>query len=187
LKLRAEPYTIELRQDEKKSEHDLRRKINIELCNGIFFNASIVENKTLVEYDSIILYEKDNAMLFIEYKDSVSSYKNLKAHDTQRKKDLARNIARAFGYKNYDFVLVVKGLEIKEEKIKGKTTVISLDELDNYMLKLDSFESALEELDYVKWLLSKYDREENQVEYDKKLAIEELKILRDKIEQVNKK
>jgi len=186
VKLRAEPYTIELRQDEKKSEQDLRRELNLDFCNGIFFNASIVENKTLAEYDSIILYEKDNAMLFIEYKDSISSYKNLKAHDTQRKNDLARNIARAFGYKNYDFVLVVKGLENKEEKIKGKTTVISLDELDNYMLKLDSLESTHVELDYIKGLLNKYNREENIVDFKKEQVLKELKDLHNMIEQVNK-
>lgn len=74
--------------------------------------------------------------------------------------------------------------DIKDsEKKKGKANVISLDEIINYA---PEFESTLDELDYVEKLLEKYNRSENPVEFSREIVLKELKILRDKIEQVNK-
>jgi len=186
LKLRAEPYTLELRHDFKDTEQKLRRKLNLEWCDGALFNVIAIENTPLCEYDTILWNEKEKAILFIEYKDSIPGYKNLKAHDSQQKKDHALNIARAFGFQKYNFIIVVNGLEPNAEKVKGKAMAISLDELNNYLSEKESFESTLVELDYIDWLLSKYDRKENPVDFQKELALKELKTLRDMIEQVNK-
>ncbi len=58
--------------------------------------------------------------------------------------------------------------------------------LGEYVLKPESFKSTLIELEYAEWLLKKYIREENIVELKKEQVLNELKILRDMIEQVNK-
>ncbi len=54
-----------------------------------------------------------------------------------------------------------------------------------YTLELPEFESTLDELDYVEKLLEKYNRSENPVEFSREIVLNELKIMRDKIEQVN--
>jgi len=151
LKLRAEPYTLELRHDLKDSEQSLRGKLNLEWCDGILFNVTAKENIDKAEYDVIQWNEQDKSILFIEYKNSVQAYKNLKAHEAQQNKD--------FAY------------------------VISLDEITNYAFE---FESTLEELNYIDKLLEKYNRSENPVEFSREIVLNELKKLRDKIEQVNK-
>jgi hypothetical protein len=132
-----------------------------------------------VEFDAILW--NDEAMLFIEYKDSLSAYKNLQAKRAQQIKSTARNIARAFGFQKYSFIIVVKDIEQRIEK--GTAAVIPLDELINHE---PEFESTIEELDYVNWLLNKYESRENLVKFDKELILKELIILRNKIEQVNK-
>ena len=154
MKLRAEPYTLEMRHDFKESEKDLRSNLNLDWCDAILFNVTL-------------------------------SYNNLKEWDAQQKYDLARNIARAFGFAKYNFVIVVNGFEPKSEKCKGKVAVISIDRLRDYVLMPDSFKSTLVELDYAEWLLSKYDREENAIEFKKEQVLKELKDLRDKIKQEN--
>ncbi len=102
-------------------------------------------------------------------------------HETDQKKDYALNIARALGFQKYNFIVVINGLEGKVEKVKGKTNVISLDALKNYLFENDSFESTLVELNIVNNLLNKYGRQDNQDE-----LIKDLKDLKYKIEQVNK-
>ncbi|CAG1004080.1 hypothetical protein METP3_03573 [Methanosarcinales archaeon] len=183
MKLRAEPYTLELRHDMKDSEQSLRGRLNLKWCDGVLFNVIAKENSDKAEYDVIQWNEQDKSILFIEYKNSVQAYKNLKAHEAQQNKDYARNIARAFCFLKYDFIIVVRSLEQNFEKVKGKGNVISLDELTNY---LPEFESTLEELDYTDKLLDKYNRLENPVEFRRETVLKEMKILRDKIEQVNK-
>ena len=186
MKLIAEPYTLELRHDIKVTEQDLRRNLNLDWCDGLLFNVTVIENKPLAEYDVILWDEKEKMILFIEYKDSINAYQNLKEYETNQKKDYALNISRAFGFLKYDFIVVVKGLEEGIKKSKGKAKVIALTEFNDYLLKMDSFESTLLELDYVKWLLNKYDRKENIVDLKKEQIIKELTNLKSMIEQVNK-
>ena len=177
MKLISEPYTLELRHDVKDSEKNFRRNLNLEWCDGILFNVTAVKNIPLAEYDVIQWNELEKQILFIEYKNSHKAYKNLKAHEATQKKDYALNIARAFGFLEYTFIIVVKDIEQNAEKVKGKADVISLDELTDYSAK---FESTLEELHIVNNLLSKYEQQENQGE-----LIKRLKDLKNKIEQVN--
>lgn len=166
----------------KDSEQSLRDKLNLEWCDGVLFNVIAKENTDKAEYDVIQWNEQDKSILFIEYKNSVQAYKNLKAHEAQQNKDYARNIARAFCFLKYEFIIVVRGLELNSEKVKGKVNVISLDKLTNY---LPEFESTLEELDYIDTLLEKYNRSENPVD-NRETVLKELNKLRNKIEQVNK-
>ena len=187
MKLIAEPFTLELRHDIKDSELSLRKNLNLEWCDGVLFNVTAIKNKPLVEYDVIIWNEQEKSILFIEYKNTPKAYKNFKEHDANQKKDIALNIARAFGFLKFDFIVVVNDLEENADKVKGKAKVISYKELNNYLHESNSFESTLVELDYVNSLLRKYDGQENRVELEKELALKELKILKDKIEQVNRK
>ena len=180
MELKAEPYTLKLRPDIQKSEYALRSNLNLKWCGGVLFNALAFKNMAnKVEFDAILW--NDEAMLFIEYKDSPIVYKNLEAKRAQQIKGIARNIARAFGFRKYNFIIVVNGIEQRTEK--GTAAVIPLDELAGYT---PEFESALEEFDYICWLLSKYDRKDNPVELDRDLVLKELKTLRDKIDQINK-
>jgi hypothetical protein len=180
MELKAEPYTLKLRPDVQSSEQAMRSNLNLHWCSGVLFNVLAFKNMAnKVEFDAILW--SNEAMLFIEYKDSTTMYKNLEAKRAQQIKGIARNIARAFGFQRYNFIIVVNGIEQRTEK--GTSIVIPLNELTNYTLE---FESAIEELDYVDWLLSKYDRKDNPVEVTRELILKELKTLRDKIEQVNK-
>ncbi len=186
MKLIAGPYTLEMRHDFKDSEKDLRRNLNLDWCDAVLFNVTAIENKQLKEYDAVLWNEKEKAILFVEYKNTLSSYNDLKEWDAQQKYDYSRNIARAFGFAKYDFVIAVNSFEPKSEKRKGKVAVISIDELREYVLKPESFKYTRVELDYIEGLLSKYNREENTVEFNKEQVLKELKDLRDMIEQVNK-
>lgn len=182
MELRAEPYTLRLRPDIQDSEQPLRSHLNMNQCNGVLFNVLAFKNMAnKVEYDAVLW--KDDSILFIEYKNSLNMYKNLQAKNVQKKKGYARNVAKAFGFRTYDFIIVVHGLERGAEKEKGNALVISLEELSSYTPK---GESTIEELDYIEKLLGKYERQENPVEFTRDLALKELKILRDLIEQGNR-
>jgi hypothetical protein len=187
MKLIAEPFTLELRHDIKDSELILRKNLNLEWCDGLLFNVTAIKNIPLVEYDVIIWNEKEKSILFIEYKNTPKAYKNLKEKEANQKKDIAQNIARAFGFQKFNFIVVVNDLEEKAQKPKGKAKVISYKELNNYLHESNSFESAFVELDYMDRLLRKYERQENQVELEKELVLKDLEKLRTKIEQVNTK
>ncbi len=180
MEFKAEPYTLRLRPDVQRSELALRSNLNLKWCGGVLFNVNAFKNMAnKVEFDAILW--NDEVMLFIEYKDSLSAYKNLQAKRAQQIKSTARNIARAFGFQKYSFIIVVKDIEQRIEK--STAAVIPLDELINHE---PEFESTIEELDYVNWLLNKYESRENLVKFDKELILKELIILRNKIEQVNK-
>ncbi len=180
MEFKAEPYILKLRPDVQRSELALRSNLNLKWCGGVLFNVNAFKNMAnKVEFDAILW--NDEAMLFIEYKDSLSAYKNLQAKRAQQIKSTTRNIARAFGFQKYSFIIVVK--DIKHRIEKGTAAVIPLDELINHE---PAFESTIEELDYVNWLLNKYESRENPVKFDKELILKELIILRNKIEQVNK-
>ncbi|MCX9014915.1 MAG: hypothetical protein OIN89_09010 [Candidatus Methanoperedens sp.] len=107
-------------------------------------------------------------------------YKSMQGKNAQQKKSYAKNVARAFGFRNYNFIIVVNGLEERAEK--GTSDVIPLEEMAGFVPK---FDSTIEELDYVNKLLGKYDREDNPIKPERELLIKELGILRDKIGQVN--
>jgi hypothetical protein len=179
MELRAEPYTLRMRPDIQESEQPLRSHLNIKWCSGVLFNVLAFKNMANnVEYDAVLW--NDEEILFIEYKNSISMYKSMQGKNAQQKKSYAKNVARAFGFRNYNFIIVVNGLEERAEK--GTSDVIPLEEMAGFVPK---FDSTIEELDYVNKLLGKYDREDNPIKPERELLIKELGILRDKIGQVN--
>ena len=179
MELRAEPYTLRMRPDIQESEQPLRSHLDIKWCNGVLFNVLAFKNMANnVEYDAVLW--NDEGILFIEYKNSMSMYKSMQGKTAQQKKGYAKNVARVFGFSNYNFIIVVNGIEEIGEK--GTARVFPLEDMAGFV---PQFESTIEELDYVNKLLGKYDRKENQVAFSNELAIKELRILKDKIEQVN--
>jgi hypothetical protein len=106
----------------------------------------------IVEYDAI-LWNEDSAM-FIEYKDSVSAYKDLSSRRIQQMSSFAKTIARGLGYRRFTFVVVVKGLE--EATAKGGIEVLPLHLLGNYQ---PNFASTINELDYLEKMIAKFYRE----------------------------
>jgi hypothetical protein len=66
----------------------------------------------------------------------------------------AKNIARGLGYKNFVFIVVVKGLE--EATNKGGVEVMPLFSLGNYQ---PAFASTITELEYLNKMIGKYSRE----------------------------
>lgn len=180
MELRAEPYTLRMRPDIQESEQPLRSHLNIKWCNGVLFNVLAFKNMANnVEYDAVIW--NDEGILFIEYKNSLSMYKYMQGKTAQQKKGYAKNVARAFGFSHYKFIIVVNGLEERAEK--GTSEVIPLEEMSDFV---PAFDSAIEELDYVNKLFSKYNREDNPIEPERELITKELAVLKDKIEQVNR-
>ncbi len=173
MELKAEPYTLRMRPDIQASEQPLRNSLRLDWCNGVLFNVLAFKNMAnKVEYDAVLW--NDEAILFIEYKNSMSMYKNMQAKMANKKKGYARNIARAFGFLRYNFIIVVNGIKHKAEK--GTAMVIPLAELRDFN---PEFESSIEELDYLDKLLNKY---EHSHELKREVVLKELRILRDKIE-----
>ena len=100
MELKAEPYTLKLRPDVQRSELSLRSNLNLQWCGGVLFNVLAFKNMAnKVEFDAVLW--NNEAILFIEYKDSPSVYKNLEAKRAQQIKGISRNIARAFGFTKY--------------------------------------------------------------------------------------
>jgi len=56
------------------------------MVRWVLFNVTVKENIDIAEYDVIQWNEQDKSILFIEYKNSVQAYKNLKAHEAQQNK-----------------------------------------------------------------------------------------------------
>lgn len=175
MELRAEPYTLRTRPDIQACEQALRSNLNLGWCNGILFNVlAFKKMANKVEYDAILW--NDEVMLFIEYKNSMSMYKSMQASIAKKKKGYAKNIARAFGFLRYNFIIVVNGIEQRAEK--GTAMVIPLAELKQFN---PEFEFSIEELDYLDKLLNKYEHSQPTRE----VVLKELRTLRDKI-QVNR-
>ena len=115
----------------------------------------------MVEYDALLW--SDDSIMFVEYKDSVAAYKDLSSRRVQQMNSLAKNISRGLGYRNFTFIVVVKGLE--EETNKGGVQVLPLFELGDYQ---PIFVSSVTELEYLNKLIAKYSRE-GEVEFVKEL------------------
>jgi hypothetical protein len=102
MEFKAEPYTL---------------RLNFSWCNSALFNVEAIDNRaTIAEYDAILWNEMEKAILFIEYKDSPSAKKNMKGYRAQQIKAISRNIARAFGFRWYNFIIVVNSMELSKEK-----------------------------------------------------------------------
>ncbi len=164
IELSSEPYVLKPRVA-PLTETDFRLHLNINWCRGVLFNVVALKNAVaVVEYDALLW--SDEAMMFVEYKDSVAAYKDLSSRRVQQMNSFARNIARGLGYKNFTFVVVVKGLE--ETTNKGGVEVMPLYELGNYQ---PLFASTLTEMEYLNKMIAKYTREgeENVVKELEKL------------------
>jgi hypothetical protein len=197
MEFKAEPYTLRLSPNYPETEKDFRENLNLSWCNSALFNVEAIDNRApLGEYDAILWNEEEKAILFIEYKNSSSANKNLKEHRAQQIKASSRNIARAFGFRWYNFIIVVKSNELSKDK-KGDAAVILLDELQNYSLNFErdnpvytngekeiEFESTLEELALTDRLLKKYENTENPI--DVAGVIKDLEKLKMKIDEMNK-
>lgn len=152
IELTSDPYVLKPRTT-ALTEADFRLHLNISWCRGVLFNVVALRNSiAIVEYDAI-LWSEDSVM-FIEYKDSVAAYKNLSSRRIQQMSSFAKNIARGLGYKNYTFVVVVKGLE--ESTNKGGVEVMPLFNLGNYQ---PAFSSTITELEYVNKMIAKFSRD----------------------------
>jgi hypothetical protein len=91
--------------------------------------------------------------MFVEYKDSAAAYKDLSSRRVQQMNSFAKNIARGLGYRNFVFVVAVKGLD--EGTNKGGVEVLPLFELGSYQ---PIFVSSITELEYLNKMIAKYTR-----------------------------
>lgn len=152
IELSSDPYVLKPRIA-PISEADFRLHLNISWCRGVLFNVVALKNSlAIVEYDALLW--SDDAIMFIEYKDSVTAYKGLSSRRVQQMNSFAKNIARGLGYKNYVFVVVVKGLD--EGTNKGGVEVLPLYALGNYQ---PQFSSTIAELEYLDKVIGKYSRD----------------------------
>jgi len=152
IELTSDPYVLKPRAT-PITEADFRVHLNISWCRGVLFNVVALKNSiAIVEYDALLW--SDDALMFIEYKDSIAAYKDLSSRRVQQMNSYAKNIARGLGYKSYNFVVVVKGLE--EGTSKGGVAVLPLYELGSYQ---PIFLSTITELDYLDKMIVKFTRE----------------------------
>ena len=198
MEFKAEPYTLRLSPNSPNTEKAFREKLNVSWCNTVLFNVEAVDNRaTIAEYDAILWNEKEKVILFIEYKDSSSAKKNMTERRAQQIKASSRNIARAFGFRWSNFIIVVNSVELSKDK-KGDATVILRKELKNYLLdtkeganpvykngaKEIEFESTLEELVLTDKFLNKYKTKDNSVEVSD--VLKDLEKLKKKIDEMNR-
>ncbi len=151
IELRSDPYVLKSRTVQE-TELDFRINLNLSWCRGVLFNVVALKNSVaIVEYDAILW--TDEALMFIEYKDSVAAYKNLTTRRIQQIGSFAKNIAAGLGYRAYTFLVVVNGLT--EETARGGAVVIPLFMLGSYE---PTFSSAVTELELIEKLIEKYNR-----------------------------
>jgi hypothetical protein len=152
IELSSEPYVLKPRTT-PSTEADFRLHLNINWCRGVLFNVVALKNSiAIVEYDALLW--SDDSVMFVEYKDSTAAYKDLSSRRVQQMNSFAKNIARGLGYKNYVFLVVVKGLE--EATNKGGVEVLPLYALGSYQ---PSFSSTITELDYLNKMMAKFSRD----------------------------
>ena len=152
IELSSEPYVLKPRTT-PPTEVDFRLHLNINWCRGVLFNVVALKNSiAIVEYDALLW--SDDSVMFVEYKDSAAAFKDLSSRRVQQMNSFAKNIARGLGYKNYVFLVVVKGLE--EATNKGGVEVLPLYALGSYQ---PSFSSTITELDYLNKMMAKFSRE----------------------------
>jgi hypothetical protein len=152
IELSSDPYVLKPRNT-PMTEADFRLHLNISWCRGVLFNVVALKNAiAVVEYDALLW--SDDSIMFVEYKDSVAAYKDLSSRKVQQMNSFAKNIARGLGYKNFTFIVVVKGLE--EETNKGGVEVLPLVELGSFQ---PIFVSSITELEYLNKMIAKYTRE----------------------------
>jgi hypothetical protein len=152
IELSSDPYVLTPRNT-PLTEADFRLHLNISWCRGVLFNVVAMKNSiAVVEYDALLW--SDESVMFVEYKDSVAAYKDLSSRRVQQMNSFAKNIARGLGYKNFTFIVVVKGLE--EGTNKGGVQVMPLFELGSYQ---PIFVSSITEMEYLNKMIAKYTRE----------------------------
>jgi hypothetical protein len=152
IELSSDPYILKPRNT-PLTEADFRIHLNINWCRGVLFNVVAMRKSiAVVEYDAILW--SDDSIMFIEYKDSPAAYKDLSSRRVQQMNSFAKNIARGLGYKSFNFVVVVKGLE--EMTSKGGVLVLPLVELGCYQ---PAFVSSISELEYLDKIIARYTRE----------------------------
>lgn len=152
IELSSDPYVLKPRNT-PLTEADFRLHLNISWCRGVLFNVVAMKNSiAVVEYDALLW--SDESVMFVEYKDSVAAYKDLSSRRVQQMNSFAKNIARGLGYKNFTFIVVVKGLE--EGTNKGGVQVMPLFELGSYQ---PIFVSSITEMEYLNKMIAKYTRE----------------------------
>jgi hypothetical protein len=151
IELRSDPYVLKSRTVQE-TELDFRLNLNLSWCRGVLFNVVALKNSiAIVEYDAILW--TDEALMFIEYKDSVAAYKNLSTRRIQQIGSFAKNITAGLGYKAYTFVVVVN--ELKTPTTRGGAVVIPLYMLGSYE---PAFSSAISELELIDKLVDKYTK-----------------------------
>ncbi|MGD9564966.1 MAG: hypothetical protein AB7V64_02200 [Methanothrix sp.] len=151
IELRSDPYVLKSRTVQD-TELDFRLNLNLSWCRGVLFNVVAQKNSVaIVEYDAILW--TDEALMFIEYKDSVAAYKNLSTRRIQQIGSFAKNITAGLGYKAYTFLVVVNGLT--EQTNRGGAVVIPLFLLGSYE---PVFSSAISELEMIEKLIEKYTK-----------------------------
>ncbi len=173
MELKGGPYCLKVRPDIVGSEEQFRERLNLSNVNGVLFNAGLTINNSSqkIEFDAVLW--KDRNICFMEYKDSLSAHKRMKAKRVQQVSDKSRDIARAFGFLKYDFVVVVNGEPSIDQKSGVK--VISLEDLPYFE---PEYKCAYKEMDNLDSLLSKYSRDQNPVNPEKDKIVSELKNLR---------
>ena len=151
IELSSDPYVLKPRNT-PLTEADFRLHLNISWCRGVLFNVVALKNSiAVVEYDALLW--SDDSIMFVEYKDSAAAYKDLSSRRVQQMNSFAKNIARGLGYKNFVFVVVVKGLD--EGTNKGGVEVLPLFELGSFQ---PIFVSSITELEYLNKMIAKYTR-----------------------------
>ncbi len=152
IELSSDPYVLKPRNT-PLTEADFRLHLNISWCRGVLFNVVAMKNSiAVVEYDALLW--SDDSVMFVEYKDSAAAYKDLSSRRVQQMNSFAKNISRGLGYRNFTFIIVVKGLE--EGTNKGGVEVLPLVELGSYQ---PIFVSSITELEYLNKMIAKYTRE----------------------------
>lgn len=154
IELRSDPYVLKSRTVQD-TELDFRINLNLSWCRGVLFNVVAQKNSVaIVEYDALLW--TDEALMFVEYKDSVAAYKNLSTRRIQQIGSLAKNIAAGLGYRSYTFVVVVN--DLSSPTTRGGAVVIPLYMLGSYE---PVFSSAVSELEMLDKLIEKYAKSGN--------------------------
>ena len=168
VELSNQPYTIKMTGEVVPSEIDLRRYIDLSWCNGVIFNAIVVQQgQTLLEYDAVLWDQ--SRVLFVEYKKTVNAYRNMSAKRINQVKSISQIVARRLGFPRYQYVIVVRG--ITDVIDHGGVTVVGLSVLEGFR---PEFETSKVELAYIERQIVRLERDGKQ-----RATLDELRKIRD--------
>ncbi|MEM3342197.1 MAG: hypothetical protein QW728_05845 [Thermoplasmata archaeon] len=179
----AGPFILRPREGVVESEMQFRANLGLSWVSGVIFNAVVERNGVnLAEYDALLY--SPQGLLLLEYKDSKASYQQMTASRIQKHHDIGRVLARALGFSNFAYKIVVN--QLPRRSFKGGCEAIPLAEIENYT---PDWENTMPEKNMIAGIIRRnreFLRKTNQTGDPEKADFNRPEGEADRLERINK-